>query len=429
MYIKYFLSIIIFMNICFSDIKWKSSQIYKTKKQITSYQTVLTGLDVLELNDFDLIKDKRVGIVANHTSINRFDRNLADLLRIYSQVENSIIFTPEHGFKGNLSAGHLINKEDTYFNARVISLYGSNKKPNKDDLKQIDALVFDLQDIGARYYTYTSTLTFAMQAAAENNIPIIVLDRPNPLRGDIIEGPLLNNEYRSFVGMHPIPIRHGMTIGELAIMINENNWLGDSLKVDLTVVPMVGWKRSMWYDETGKYWRAPSPNLGSLNTSIAYLGTCLIEGTNVSEGRGTYDPFIKIGSPWIDAIDFNKELNKLNLPGVKFFPDSFTPISMPGKAKYPKYENKKCYGTYINIVNKDSYNPILTGVGILITLIKLYPNDFKWDNNLFIDKLFGSSYLRSFVGQERNILSFDPIWEKDQFYFYSFRMPYLIYVK
>ena len=427
---KIFFILLIFHNqICFSNNNWKSSNLYKSKNKINSYQTVLTGLDVLELNNFDLINNKTVGIVANHTSINRFDRNIADLLRIYSDISNPIIFTPEHGFKGNVSAGYLINKENKYFDARVVSLYGSNKKPIKDDLKGLDYLIVDLQDVGARYYTYTSTLTFVMQAAAENDIPVIVLDRPNPLRGDVIEGPLLKSDYSSFVGMHPIPIRHGMTIGELAIMFNESNWLGDDLYVDLIIIPMIGWKRSMWYDETGKYWRAPSPNLGSLNTTISYLGTCLIEGTNVSEGRGTYDPFLRIGSPWIDPIDFTRELNELNLPGVKFFPDVFTPVSIPGKAKYPKYENERCYGSYINILNRESYNPLLTGVGVLLTLKKLYPNDFKWDNNLFIDKLFGSSYLRSFIGQERNILSFDPIWQYDQFYFYSVRKPFLIYDK
>ncbi len=429
MVFKYYRLIFIFLSFCLSNDNWQSSKIYKSKNKIYSYQTVLTGIDVLELNNFDLLVDKTIGIVANHTSINRFDRNLADLLRIYSNINNPIIFTPEHGFKGNLSAGYLINKEDRYFNARVVSLYGKNKKPNNNDLKDIDLLVFDLQDVGARYYTYVSTLTFVMQAAADNGIPIIVLDRPNPLRGDIIQGPLLQDDFKSFVGMHPIPIRHGMTIGELAIMINENGWLGEERKVDLTIVPVVGWERAMWYDETGKYWRPPSPNLGALNTAIAYLGTCLVEGTNVSEGRGTSDPFLKIGAPWIDPIDFNEKLNYLDLPGVVFFPDIFTPISIPGKSKYPKYENQRCYGTYINIVNREEYNPILTGVGILLTLKELYPNDFKWDDNLFIDKLFGSEYLRSFIGQERNILSFDPIWEKDQFNFYDFRKSYLIYYK
>ena len=424
-----FIILIFFFQISFSNNNWKSSQVYKSKNKINSYQTVLTGLDVLELNNFDLINNKRVAIVANHTSINRFDRNIADLLRIFPNISNPIIFTPEHGFKGNMSAGAFIDDEHKYFDARVVSLYGRSKKPTKNDLTSLDFIIVDLQDVGARYYTYTSTLTFVMQAAAENNIPIIVLDRPNPLRGDVIEGPLLNHDYKSFVGMHPIPIRHGMTIGELAIMFNENNWLGKDLYAELIVVPMVGWERSMWHDETGKYWKPPSPNLGSLNTAIAYLGTCLIEGTNVSEGRGTYDPFLKIGAPWIDPIEFSRSLNKLKLPGVKFFPDAFKPVSMPGKAKYPKYENKKCYGTYINIINKDLYNPILTGVGILLTLQKLYPENFQWDNNLFIDKLFGSNYLRNFIGQERSILSFDPIWEKDQFYFYSFRMPFLIYDK
>ena len=406
---------------------WESSKIYKTKNKIVSYQTILTGLDVLELNNFDLLENKKVAIVANHTSSNRFDRNIADLLRIYSSVQNPIIFTPEHGFKGNKSAGQIINDEDNYFDARVVSLYGSNKKPLINDLKEIDCIVFDLQDVGVRYYTYVSTLTFVMEAASENNIPLIVLDRPNPLRGDVIEGPILQNKYKSFVGLHPIPIRHGMTMGELAIMINENKWFANDKKVDLTVVPMNGWKRSMWYDETGKYWKPPSPNLNTFNSAIAYLGTCLLEGTNVSEGRGTSDPFLKIGSPWINKNEFNDELNNLKLPGVHFFPTDFVPISIPGKAVSPKYVDEKCYGTYLNITDREQYDPLLTGVGVLLTLKKMYSDQFSWDNNFIIDKLFGSDYLRKYIAQERNILSFNPIWEKDQIQFYSFRFPYLIY--
>ncbi len=416
------------LNFSFSNNRtWESSEIYKSKNKIVSYQTLLTGLDVLELNNFDLLEHKRVAIVANHTSSNRFDRNIADLLRIYSNVQNPIIFTPEHGFRGNKSAGQIINDEDNYFDARVVSLYGSNKKPLIKDLEKIDCIVLDLQDVGARYYTYISTLTFVMESASQNNIPLVVLDRPNPVRGDVIEGPILKNNYKSFVGLHPIPIRHGMTIGELAILINENKWLANEKKVNLTVVPMHGWKRSMWYDETGKYWKAPSPNLNTFNSAIAYLGTCLLEGTNVSEGRGTSDPFLKIGAPWIKKNEFNKELNSLNLPGVRFFPIDFVPISISGKAMYPKYVDEKCYGSYINIIDREKYDPLLTGVAIILTLKKMYNDKFSWDDNFFIDKLFGSDNLRKFVAQERNILSFNPLWEKDQFKFYSFRLPYLIY--
>lgn len=407
--------------------EWQHSKIYSAKELPVNYQSVLTGLDVLELNRFDILQNKSVGLISNHTSINRFDRHLTDLIIANRKIHVPVIFTPEHGFKGNLGAGEIVKDQQKYLKAKVVSLYGKNKKPKKVDLNGLDILVFDLQDVGARYYTYSSTLTLVMKAAAENSIPMIVLDRPNPLRGDKIQGPLLKMEFSSFVGMHPIPIRHGLTMGELAVMINENGWLGENLYADLTVVPIKGWERDMWYDETGFYWKPPSPNLPSFNAALAYIGTCLLEGTNVSEGRGTYSPFLNIGAPWIDANKFTKELQKLDLTGVQFHPHSFMPISMSDRAKYPKFENQECFGTRVRIRNKNSFNPLLTGVGLLLTLQIMYPNEFKWEQNLFIDKLYGSDYLRKFVEQERNILSFDPLWQDDQFEFYEFRKPFLIY--
>ena len=328
---------------------WQHSKVYSPKELPVSYQSVLTGLDILELNRFDILQNKSVGLISNHTSINRFDRHLAELIIANQKMHVPIIFTPEHGFKGNLGAGDIVKDQQKYLKAKVVSLYGKNKKPKKADLNGLDILVFDLQDVGARYYTYTSTLTLVMKAAAENSIPLIVLDRPNPLRGDKIQGPLLEMEYSSFVGMHPIPIRHGLTMGELAVMINENGWLGEKLHVDLTIIPMKGWERDMWYDETGIYWKPPSPNLPSFNAALAYLGTCLLEGTNVSEGRGTYSPFLNIGAPWIDAKEFTKELQKLDLPGVQFHPHTFMPISMLDRAKYPKFENQECFGIMIQL--------------------------------------------------------------------------------
>ncbi len=407
--------------------EWQHSKVYTPDELSVQYQSVLTGLDVLELQDFDILKHKSVGLISNHTSINRFDRHLADLIRFTGDIQNPVIFTPEHGFKGQMGAGEVVKDQGTYFDAKVVSLYGKRKYPQRNDLKDLDVLVFDLQDVGARYYTYASTLTLAMKSAAKNKITFIVLDRPNPVRGDKIQGSILNMEYSSFVGMHPIPIRHGLTLGELAIMINESGWLGDSIYADLTVVPMRGWDRDMWFDETGIYWKPPSPNIPSFNTALAYLGTCLLEGTNVSEGRGTYKPFLNIGAPWIEGDEFTKQLNTLSLPGVRFLPHVFYPVSMPGAALHPKFENQECKGTRIKILDKNKFNPLLTGVGILLTLQTMYPGEFSWKKSLFIDKLYGSDYLRKFVEQERNILSFDPLWQDDLFEFYEFRKPFLIY--
>jgi uncharacterized protein YbbC (DUF1343 family) len=253
----------------------------------------------------------------------------------------------------------------------IISLYGKTRKPTQGMLSNIDIIIYDIQDVGARFYTYISTLGLVMEAAGKANIPVIVLDRPNPIGGHI-DGPILDKNYKSFIGKYPIPIQYGMTIGELAKMIVGEKMIEPT--PELTIIPMENFNRNLYYDETYLPWVNPSPNIPDLETAIIYPGFCLFEATNVSEGRGTHSPFKQIGAPWIDANSLTNLLNKQNLPGVIFKPIRFTPKSIPTMSKYPKFENQNCNGIEISITKRDIYKSILTGVTTLWAINKLYPN-------------------------------------------------------
>jgi len=263
---------------------------------------VQSGLDVLVAQNFAPLANRRLGIVCNHTARDRSGRHLIDLCQQSGVCQITAIFAPEHGFRGTFADGkNIADAVDSLTGAPIYSLYGENLQPTAEMLKNVDLLVYDIQDVGVRFYTYISTLTNVMRAAAENHLPIVVLDRPNPIRGDRIEGPMLEPQFRSFVGPHPIPIRYGLTAGELARLINGEHWLGDTLRAELTVIKMQNWRRAMWFDETGLPWFPPSPNMPTLLTATVYPGFCFMEGTNLSEGRGTDSPFVQFGAPYFDG--------------------------------------------------------------------------------------------------------------------------------
>ena len=265
---------------------------------------VKTGLD--RVNEYQsLFAGKRVGIITNHTAYNANDKHIIDIFLEMKDAEVVALFGPEHGIKGDEDAGSVIT-DDKMGEIPIYSLYGKTRKPTYEMLKECNILIYDIQDIGARYYTYISTMGLAMEAAAENDIPFVVLDRPNPINGKDVEGNLLEKEFATFVGMYPVPVRHGLTVGEYAQMINSEKWLSNEVQVDLKVIQMQGWERDMWYDETGLKWRPPSPNIPDLQVATIYPGTCLFEGTNISEGRGTYQPFLKIGAPWFNENTFSE---------------------------------------------------------------------------------------------------------------------------
>jgi uncharacterized protein YbbC (DUF1343 family) len=271
----------------------------------------------------------------------------------------------------------------------IFSLYGKRKAPSAEMLANLDVLIFDMQDIGARFYTYIYSMARAMQAAADNGIRFVVLDRPNPITGIHIEGALLRPEFASFVGMFPLPIRHGMTVAELAQMFRGQKWIENADALRLEVIPMQGWQRNMWYDETGLLWVAPSPSMRTLATATVYPGACLFEGTNLSEGRGTDIPFELIGAPWLKAKDLIDRLNAYNLAGIRFEAQFYTPAAIPPSVLTPKYKNQRCAGIRFIVTDRDSYKPVKTTITFLKLLEELQPSEFEWTD--FIHQLYGSA--------------------------------------
>ncbi|HID24038.1 MAG TPA: DUF1343 domain-containing protein [Planctomycetaceae bacterium] len=327
---------------------------------------VLTGIDVLRQNAFRQLAGRRVGLITNHTGVDRRGERTASLLHQAPNVTLVALFSPEHGPTGRLDQPQIQDMHDPELGLPVFSLYGKTRKPTGARLKGIDTLVFDIQDIGTRFYTYISTMGLAMQAAAEQGLRFVVLDRPNPINGVDVEGPVLDSGRESFVGFHRIPIRHGMTAGELARMFNTEKRIG----VDLRVIGVEGWRRNDFFDATGLLWVNPSPNMRSLTEALLYPGIGLLETTNLSVGRGTDTPFELIGAPWIDPRELARELNAAGLPGVRFVPRYFTPTAS-------KYQGQRCGGVNIMIVDRRAFRPIRTGLVIARTLRSLYPH--QWD--------------------------------------------------
>ena len=374
------------------------SEYYKTiMTQPVDRVTVLTGLDVLLEKKIELITGKSIALVTNQTGIDRYGIPNYKRLLALDDVHLKVIFSPEHGLFGEADEEITYNKKVADI-PRVISLYGSVRKPTSEMLQGVDLIIYDIQDIGARFYTYISTLGLVMEAAGALQLPVLVLDRPNPIRSDIVEGPLLDLNYQSFVGKYPIPIRYGWTIGELAKKIVEEQWIVPS--PPLNIVSMEGWNASLWYDETTLPWVKPSPNIPDLGTALIYPGMCLLEGTNVSEGRGTEHPFKWFGAPWIDGKILSGELNKLHLPGVVFVPKSFTPVSIPGVADKPKYQNQLCDGIEIRVITRNEYQSLNVGVSILKKLQELYPENIIFKENR-LNRLWGSDTLLNELQKKR----------------------------
>ncbi|MDX2246781.1 MAG: DUF1343 domain-containing protein [Bacteroidia bacterium] len=305
---------------------------------------VMTGPEKLITENIKLLENKRVGIVGNHTSLVFGGTHLVDTL-LSLGVKVKAVFAPEHGFRGTADAGeHVASGTDSKTGLPLISLYGDNRKPTEKQMQDLDVIIFDIQDIGSRHYTYIGTMTYVMQACAEHGTPLIVLDRPNP-NGGYVDGPVLEKGNESFIGMHQIPIAHGMTIGEYARMVNEEGWLGNGLIADLTVITCEGYDHGMTWEETQLPWVAPSPNIGTEYAAYLYPAICWFEPTPVSVGRGTEEAFTIIGAPWYqpNATARTPE-NGLNYYGLEMKFYSFTPVSLPGKAKEPPFQDQLCQG-------------------------------------------------------------------------------------
>lgn len=344
---------------------------------------IIMGADRLFSEKKDLLKGKQIGLVTNHTAVFKNGTHLADsLFSLAPYARLTTLFGPEHGIRGDASAGEKIdNSTDAKTGVPVFSLYGVHRKPTKEMLKNVDLLIFDIQDVGARFYTYISTLYYTIEAAAENNIPVIVLDRPNPIAFMGSFGPVRDTGLTSFVGIAPIPVAHGMSIGELA-----NYYAGELLNAkspSLTVIPMKNYRYDAPLSVTAKDFIKPSPNIMSPETMLMYPGTCLFEGTNLSEGRGTYFPFLLFGSPYLDNEKLLTELKKYQYQDISFEAVDFTPVEIQNAVSNPKHKDKECKGIMITPQKNLKSDPILLTLRILHHIIKMHPADFSFREKSF----------------------------------------------
>jgi uncharacterized protein YbbC (DUF1343 family) len=386
---------------------------------------VQLGVDRLASGLPSVLAGKRVGLITNHTGHDSKRTPTIDVLAARTDMKLVALFAPEHGIRG-ASTGRIAFETDQKTGLPVHSLYGETNKPTPAMLENVEALVFDIQDVGVRQYTYISTLGLAMQAAAEKKIPIVVLDRPNPIGGDIIEGNIREEGIQSFVGLYPIASRYGMTAGELAQMYN-GHW---KIGADLHVVKLSGWKRNVWADSTGLPWTGPSPNLPKFEGVIHYPGTVFFEGTNVSEGRGSDAPFEQVGAPWLRAQEVADSMNALKLPGVRFSARTY-PILPTGR----KFGGQTINGVRLTVTDRATYRPIATSMRLIAMIRKLHPADFQWRGSrnaetgretFSLDRLTGSTRIRAAI-ENGTLDALLTEWNADAAKFREMRRPYLIY--
>ena len=388
-------------------------------------QKVFFGDEILLKENLYLLQNKSIGIVTNQTAVLPNKIHLIDTL-LSLGLKIKVLFSPEHGIKGDLTAGEKISSSaDSISGTPVYSLYGDNKTISKEMLKDIDVILYDIQDVGTRFYTYISTLYYVLQSASKTNIPVIILDRPNPLGGNKIEGPVMETAYKSFVGIAQIPIVYGMTVSELAnYFVNES--IKTEKKPEIKVIEMRGWNRNDYWDNLEREWIPTSPNIPNFETALVYPGTCLIEGTNISEGRGTDNPFLTIGAPFINSEKLIQGLDLFNNKAVSYSASIFTPIDIKGKASNPKYSGIECYGIEISVTDKKKFNAIEFGVQLIYALLKLYPEKFQFNSKHF-DLLAGTNKLREDLLAGKTPSYIIDSWNSELNKFKSIRKKYLLY--
>ncbi|MEW6212412.1 MAG: DUF1343 domain-containing protein [Acidobacteriota bacterium] len=387
---------------------------------------VKTGLEVLFDSRLDAIRGARVGLIVNPASIDSRFLHAADLFHQHPQINLTTLFGPQHGIRGE-TQDNMIEWQsfrDKRTGLPAFSLYGETRKPLPEMLEEVDTLVFDVQDVGTRVYTFIYTMALAMESAREQGKKFILLDRPNPIGGVQTEGNILEEEYRSFVGMYPIPMRHGMTVGELAEMFNREF----QINCDLEVIGMEGWRREMYFEDTRLQWVMPSPNMPTVDTAVVYPGSVMVEGTLVSEGRGTTRPFEIVGAPYIDPVALVEELNQENLSGVVFRPLHFQPT-------FHKFAGEVCGGVQLHVTDRNLFKPVITGVALISAMRRLYPNDFRWQeppyeyvyDRLPIDVIAGSARLREQIEANATIADIEAGWREGLTDFNERRRAYLLY--
>ena len=384
------------------------------------------GLEVLLAEKLELLRGSRVGLICNPSTVNHQYQHAADLFHAHPDIHLTTLFGPQHGIRGETQDNMIewTGFRDRRTGVMAHSLYGSTRKPNEEMLREVDVVVFDVQDVGTRVYTFIYTMALAMQACKEFGKKMIVLDRPNPIGGTQIEGNILEREHESFVGMFPIPMRHGLTVAELAQLFNQEFEIG----CELEIVPMHGYNRAWYTDETDAPWILPSPNLPTAEGCVIYPGTVFLEGTMLSEGRGTTRPFELIGAPYADAYEIAKYLNDLQLPGVHFRPHSFLPT-------FQKHAGQICHGVQIHVLSRAAFKPVITGIAIIKAYHDLYPNEFCWkeppyeyefDRNQF-DVIAGTLQLREQL--ESGVTSAEIVasWEAGTDHFAVQSSPFKLY--
>ncbi|OQX94965.1 hypothetical protein B6I21_07880 [candidate division KSB1 bacterium 4572_119] len=403
---------------------------------LSSYNQSLTanppqikiGLDVLMEEKLELISGKKVGVITNQTGIDSKGNHVIDLLFEAPGVELTALFGPEHGIRGDVEGGFKIKTNvDAKTGVPIFSIYGKTKKPTPQMLENIDVLIFDIQDVGTRFYTYISTMSLCMEAAAENNIQFLVLDRPNPITGTMVEGPVLDEEYKSFVGIHPIALRHGMTVGELAKMFNDEGWLANGVKADLKVIKMKNWRRDSWYDELGLKWIKPSPNMPSATAALLYPGMGLLETTNISEGRGTELPFINVGAPWINNSKLKQILDNADIPGIRVDTTSYIPVDMPGAAMNPKFEGQLCRGLKLFITDPLKFPSVTFGLFLISAVQKNHFDEFQWRSPRSPLIMFGNNETPSAIENGEPPKKIIQSWQEKLDKFIQKRKRYLLY--
>lgn len=373
---------------------------------------VKTGLDRVSALWPRAFSGADIGLVIHPASVSSRLVHAADLFLTSNKFRLKAFFGPQHGIRGETQDNMIewSGFKDKKTNLPVHSLYGRTRKPDKKMLRDIDVMVVDLQDVGSRYYTFIWTLALVMEACLETGKPVVILDRPNPINGSQIEGPVLKEEFSSFVGLFPLPVRHGMTIGEIGLYLQSTFYQG----VDLQIIPMSGWKRGLWFEETGLPWVMPSPNMPTVDAAVVYPGMCLLEGTNLSEGRGTTRPFEIFGAPFIDPFKLKSRLADFRLPGVFFRPLFFLPT-------FQKYAGRLCGGAQIHVTDRGKYKPLLTATAILKAVYELYPRHFAWkrppyeyeERLLPIDILAGNDRLRTDIEAGHDLRKMQAWWNSE----------------
>ncbi len=381
--------------------------------------TPVPGIEVLLRDHLDLLRGKRIGLVTNPTGVDRELRSTVDLLAQHPELELVALFGPEHGVRGDAQAGeHVGSAHDRATGLPVHSLYGEHREPTPGMLDGVDVLVFDIQDVGARFYTYPYTLAGVMRAASAAGIPVVVPDRPNPVGGVKVEGPVLEADHASFVGMFPIPVRHGMTLGELAQLFNAEFGIG----AELHVVPAQGWTRDQAEPGRELPWVLPSPNMPTPDTALVYPGTALFEGTNLSEGRGTTRPFEIVGAPFVDADALAARMNATGLPGARFRPVWFTPT-------FSKHAGMLCGGVQLHVTDRETFLPVRTGLALLKAVHDLHPQEFLFLEGKppFFDLLAGNGWIREAILAGEPLESIEARWQEELARFEEKRRRHLIY--